>query len=60
MRIGRYAKTIVAGIVAGGTALTVAMGDDTLTTTEAITVVLAVLGAFGVYVIPNTQGPLDK
>lgn len=53
MRVGRYAKTIVAAIVAGGTALTVALGDDTLTATEGITVALAILGAFGVYVVPN-------
>ncbi len=53
MKIGRYAKTIVAAVVAGGVALTVAMGDDTLTATEGISVALAVLGALGVYVVPN-------
>ncbi|MEV2236712.1 hypothetical protein [Micromonospora sp. NPDC049891] len=55
MKVGRYAKTIVAAVVAGATALTVAMGDDVLTTTEGITVALAVLGAFGVYVVPNAR-----
>ncbi|MFC3504790.1 hypothetical protein ACFOOK_28015 [Micromonospora krabiensis] len=55
MRVTKYAKTIVAGIVAGGTALTVALGDDVLTATEGITVALAVLGAFGVYVVPNAK-----
>ncbi|WFF07264.1 hypothetical protein O7622_01285 [Micromonospora sp. WMMD1076] len=60
MRIGRFAKTIVAGVVAGGVALTVAMGDDVLTATEGITVALAVLGALGVYVVPNAKDPLDR
>ncbi|MEQ4301604.1 hypothetical protein ABNF97_09455 [Plantactinospora sp. B6F1] len=55
MKVSKYAKTIVAAIVAGGTALTVAMGDDTLTTTEGITVALALLGAFGVYAVPNAR-----
>ncbi|XTZ18200.1 hypothetical protein ACQSSU_12900 [Micromonospora echinospora] len=55
MRVTRYAKTIVAALVAGGTAATVAMGDDVLTTTEGITVALAILGAFGVYVVPNAK-----
>ncbi|MFI5833227.1 hypothetical protein ACIA5A_06070 [Micromonospora sp. NPDC051300] len=53
MKIASYAKTIVAALVAAGTALTVAMGDDTLTATEGITVALALLGALGVYVVPN-------
>ena len=55
MKIGKYAKTIVAAIVAGATALAVAMGDDTLSTTEGVTVALAVLGALGVYVVPNAR-----
>lgn len=55
MKIARYAKTIVAAVMAAGAALTVAMGDDTLTATEGITVTLAVLGAFGVYVVPNAK-----
>lgn len=54
MKISPYAKTIVASIAAGATALTVAFGDDTLTPTEAVTVALAVLAALGVYVVPNT------
>ncbi|MEO3929960.1 hypothetical protein ABGB07_39835 [Micromonosporaceae bacterium B7E4] len=55
MKVSKYAKTIVAAVVAGGTALTVAMGDDTLSTTEAVTIALAVLGALGVYVVPNAR-----
>lgn len=55
MKVAKYAKTIVAAVVAGGVALTVAMGDDTLTATEGISVALAVLGALGVYVVPNAK-----
>ncbi|MFC6017206.1 hypothetical protein ACFP2T_13440 [Plantactinospora solaniradicis] len=55
MKVAKYAKTIVAAIVAGGTALAVAMGDDTLSTTEGVTIALAVLGALGVYVVPNAR-----
>jgi|GEM_PF-3505606 len=53
MRVSAVAKTIVAAIGAGITAATVAMGDDTISSTEAITVALAVLTALGVYVVPN-------
>ncbi|WP_431881584.1 hypothetical protein [Micromonospora chalcea] len=66
MKIAQYAKTIVAAVVAGATALAVAMGDDTLTTTEGIAVALAILGALGVYVVPNApatpqeQVPADR
>ncbi|MFI6238327.1 hypothetical protein ACIBEF_00445 [Micromonospora sp. NPDC050795] len=61
MRVSQYAKTIVAGVVAGGTALTVALGDNVLTATEGITTALAILGAFGVYVIPNAPDkPFDR
>lgn len=55
MKVAKYAKTIVAATVAGSTALAVAMGDDTLSTTEGVAVALAVLGALGVYVVPNTR-----
>jgi hypothetical protein len=55
VKVAKYAKTIVAGVIAGATALTVAMGDDVLTVTEGITVALAILGAFGVYVVPNAK-----
>ncbi len=63
MRVGKYAKTIVAGVIAGATAFTVALGDDVITATEGITVALAILGAFGVYVVPNARPeptPVDE
>ena len=55
----KVAKFIVAALVAGGIALQVALSDDAITSTEAVTVALAVLGALGVYAVPNTpdSGP---
>lgn len=55
MKVGKYAKFITSAVIAGATALTVALGDDTITATEGITVALAVLGALGVYVVPNAK-----
>lgn len=55
MRVSAVAKTIVAAVGAGVTAATVAMGDDVISSTEAINVVLAVLTALGVYVVPNGE-----
>ena len=59
MRVSAVAKTIVAAVGAGVTAVTVAVGDDILTTTEAINVALAVLTALGVYVVPNKNDEDD-
>lgn len=53
MKIGSVAKAIVAGVLAAAQGLNIAMGDDTLTTSEMITSVLAVLTVLGVYVVPN-------
>lgn len=55
MKVGKYAKTIVAATMAAGTALTVALGDDVISATEGITVALAILGTLGVYVVPNAK-----
>ncbi len=55
MKIGRYAKTIVAGVLAAATAASTALGDNVLSTSETVTIVLAVLTALGVYVVPNRQ-----
>jgi hypothetical protein len=54
MNVGRYAKFIVAAVFAGVQALNVAIGDDLFDSTEAVTVVLAVLTALGVYGVKNT------
>lgn len=55
IKVGHYAKTIIAAAVAAASVVSVAVGDDILTPTELVNVALAVLGAFGVYVIPNAD-----
>lgn len=52
-KVGSVAKTIVAGVLAAAVAVTTAVGDDVLEPTEIVTIALAVLTAFGVYVVPN-------
>lgn len=51
--MGKYGKLIAAAIAAGGIALQVAVTDGQVTPAEGITIALAVLGALGVYVVPN-------
>jgi hypothetical protein len=54
MRLPAYTKTIVAAVAAAASVLGVALtGDQTLDATELVQVALAVLGAFGVYALPN-------
>ncbi|MFE9684196.1 hypothetical protein [Streptomyces sp. NPDC006285] len=54
MRISSTAKSLVAGVAAGATAAVTAVQDSQLTTGEGVTIVLAVLGAWGiVYAVPN-------
>jgi hypothetical protein len=53
-KVSVYAKAVAAGLAAGGTALGVAIADGGFNTGDAVSVVLAVLGALGVtYVVPN-------
>lgn len=52
----KYAKFIVAAGVAGLTVLASAITDDKVTSSEWVAIALAVLGAIGVYVIPNKPG----
>lgn len=53
-KVSTYAKAVAAGLAAGGTALGVAVADGGFSTGDAVSVVLAVLGALGItYVIPN-------
>lgn len=54
MRFSRYAKTAVAAVAAGAVALTSALTDSSVSPGEWVSIGLAVLGALGVYVIPNT------
>ena len=56
MKIARIAKSIVSGVAAGATAAVTAVQDGVLTTGEGVTIVLAVLGAWGItYAVPNKQ-----
>lgn len=57
MKLGSYAKTIVAGVLAAAYALQAALTDDTVTTSEWVGIVLAVLTTLGVYVVPNSRTP---
>ncbi|WUI02119.1 hypothetical protein OHR68_10015 [Spirillospora sp. NBC_00431] len=54
MKIGRYAKTVVAGVLAGAYALQAALSDDTVTNTEWFAIGTAVLIAIGVLAVPNS------
>lgn len=53
MKVSSYAKFVVAAVLAAATALTVAVGDGGFSSSDAVTVVLAVLSALGVYAVPN-------
>ena len=53
MKIGRYAKTVVAGLGAGIYALQAAISDDVVTNTEWFGIGTAVLVAVGVLTVPN-------
>lgn len=49
----RYAKFFVAAGIAGLTALAAAITDDHVSNAEWVTIGLAVLGAVGVWAVPN-------
>lgn len=56
MKIGSYAKAIVAALAAGTAALVQAMADGVIVQGEWVTVALAVLGALGItYAVPNAK-----
>ncbi|MFF9898510.1 hypothetical protein [Streptomyces longispororuber] len=58
MRISSFAKSLVAGVSAGSAAAVAAVQDGTLATGEVVTIVLAVLGAWGItYAVPNRPIP---
>lgn len=56
MKISNYSKFLFAALTAGVTAVTAALTDNTVTSSEVIGIGLAVLTALGVYVVPNSQG----
>ena len=54
MRISKYAKAIVAAVIAGGSALSTAIADDVITGTETWIIAGAVLSALGItWAVPN-------
>jgi hypothetical protein len=54
MRIASIAKSLIAGLAAGSAAAVTAVQDTVVTTGEGVTIVLAVLGAWGItYAVPN-------
>lgn len=53
MKIGRYAKSILAGALAAGYALQAALSDNVVTNTEWVGIGTAALIAVGVLVVPN-------
>jgi len=54
LKVSAAAKAIVAAVVAGAGALSVAMADGALSTGDGVTIALAVLGALGItYAVPN-------
>ena len=55
MRLGSYAKTIVAAVLAAAYALQAALTDDVVTTSEWVGIGLAVLTVFGVWAVPNAR-----
>jgi hypothetical protein len=54
MKIASIAKSLIAGLAAGSAAAVTAVQDSVVTTGEGVTIVLAVLGAWGItYAVPN-------
>lgn len=49
----KYAKLVVAAVAAGAVALQAALTDSTVTGQELLAVLLAALGAAGVWAVPN-------
>lgn len=60
MKLPEYAKTVVAAVAAGAVALSAALSDGTVTAGEGVTIGLAVLGALGVYAVPNRAKRRDR
>lgn len=56
MKIGSYAKAIVAAFTAGAGALFQAVGDNVITPGEWVTITLAVLASLGIVAaVPNAK-----
>ncbi|MFC8515469.1 hypothetical protein [Streptomyces sp. NPDC057257] len=58
MKISKTWKAVVGGVAAGAAAAATAVQDGTVTAAEGVTILLAVLGAYGVtWAVPNKQDP---
>ncbi|MFJ4990077.1 hypothetical protein ACIP9H_40555 [Streptomyces sp. NPDC088732] len=58
MKISSIAKSIVSGLAAGSAAAVTAAQDNVITTGEGVTIVLAVLTAWGItFAVPNRTNP---
>ncbi|MEV7684452.1 hypothetical protein [Streptomyces bungoensis] len=56
MKVSRYWKAVVAGVVAGGSAAVPALQDSTLTAAEIVAIVVAVLSGSGLtWLTPNRK-----
>lgn len=55
MKIGKYAKTIVAVLFAAVVVAKSAITDDVYTSQELVETVLSVLTALGVWAVPNAE-----
>lgn len=61
MRLSRYAKAIVAALIAGLGAMATAVQDDVISSQEWITIVIAALSALGVtWAVPNRTAEREK
>ncbi len=54
----KYAKFIVAAVLAGLYALSAAFSDNTVTNAEWVAIATAVVTAVGVYTVPNKDQPV--
>lgn len=53
--MGKYAKAIVAAVIAGASVLLTGLDDDVVTRMEWISVLIAALSALGItYAVPNS------
>jgi hypothetical protein len=60
MKISKTWKAVVGGLAAGAAAAVTALQDGTVTAAEGVTIVLAILGAYGVtWAVPNKQARSD-
>jgi hypothetical protein len=59
MKVPAYAKTVVSVVIVVAMALKGYLTDDTFTVQEMIDTGLALLGALGVWGIPNTIGGVN-